>query len=310
MEDYRDLEKKTAEKEKAGTSSTSHRAVRWMTGGLVVAILLILGLGYGLYDLHQQSSESFQDLNDQLAEMQDTLPLFAEKIDAQQKVLTSLSSDWDVIQKRVGVTEKELEKARTLAENLRQEQSRSVESLSHQIVTKANVADLEQLKSQAIGRLDQVDEKLTGVKADVRRSLDELQETWSQLEDLGVKVTEQGEFIAVNQEGLEELRRRGEKDYVSFEAVKGEPFRVGDLAIELRDTNREKHRAKLRLFFDDKRIVRGRIATNQPLTLYIGKDRVPYEVVINDVEKGKIQGYVSIPSEASRTSQVAAFREQ
>ena len=86
-----------------------------------------------------------------------------------------------------------------------------------------------------------------------------------------------------------------EKEYFQFTARLYDPFRVRDIAVELRDTNRQKNRAKLRLSFDDKRIVRGRVATNQPLTFYVGRNRIPYELVINEVEKGRIWGYVSVP---------------
>ena len=142
-------------------------------------------------------------------------------------------------------------------------------------MTKANLADLEHLKAESIDRFEQVDAKLSGVEENIGRNLEEMEQTWQELAQLGVKVTEHGNLIATNLTGIRELERRGEKDYIQFTATLYRPFRVGDITVELRDTNRGKNRAKLRLTFDDKRIVRGRVATNQPLTLYVGRDRVP-----------------------------------
>ena len=305
MEDYRNSKLEPQTTPHGHEAELVVRSSRWVSAALVMAFLLSLGIGYSLYQINKEFMASFQDLNDQVGELQDTLPLFAGRIDEQQQRLGSLSSDWEVIQSRIGVTEQELAESRILAEDLRQEQGRSLDKLSEQIVIKANLADLEDLKTDANGRFEQVDAKLSGVEGKVGRNIEEMERAWQELARVGVKVAENGNLIATNLDGIRELEGRGERDYFQFTATLYRPFRVGDITLELRDTNRGKNRAKLRLSFDDKRIVRGRIATNQPLTLYVGQDQVPYQVVINEVERGRIWGYVSVPVKSTNLGQIA-----
>lgn len=178
MEDYRNSQLEPQTTPLLMKAAPVLRSSRWVSAGLVMAILMSLGIGYSLYQIHQKSHASFQDLNDQIGELQDTLPLCAERIDEQQEHHGSLSSDWEVIQSRIGVTEQELAQSRVLAEDLRQEQGRSMNKLSEQVVTKANLADLEDLKADSRGRFEQVDAKLFGVEENVSRNLEEMERAW------------------------------------------------------------------------------------------------------------------------------------
>ena len=112
---------------------------------------------------------------------------------------------------------------------------------------------------------------------------------------MGLLLTEQGKLIATTGGALEELRQRGERDYLPFDARRRQKISVADIVIELRKADYKKHRADLRLFYDDKRVDRKEVYTNTPLTFYVGPDRVPYELVINQVIKDQITGYISAP---------------
>lgn len=70
---------------------------------------------------------------------------------------------------------------------------------------------------------------------------------------------------------------------------------VAGITIELRKADRKKHRADLRLFYDDKRVEKKKVYTNTPLIFYVGRDKIQYELVINQVKKDQIAGYISVP---------------
>ena len=112
---------------------------------------------------------------------------------------------------------------------------------------------------------------------------------------IGLRVSEQGSLIATTGDALDELKRRGEREYIQFDARKKKKITVGDILLELRKADRKKHRANLRLYYDDKKVDRKDVYTNTPLTFYVGREKIHYELVINEVTKDRIRGYVSVP---------------
>jgi hypothetical protein len=120
---------------------------------------------------------------------------------------------------------------------------------------------------------------------------------------MGLLLTEQGKLIATTGDALEELRMKGERDYLPFDARKKQKISVAAIVIELRKADYKKQRADLRLFYDDKRVDRKQVYTNTPLSFYVGADRVSYELVINQVSKDQIAGYISAPLGKLTTSQ-------
>ena len=123
----------------------------------------------------------------------------------------------------------------------------------------------------------------------------EIEKTWEELSSFGLHVTEQGSLVATNADALEELRLRGERDYLSFDGGKNQKIDVGGIVLQLRKANHKKHYADVRLFYDDKQFDRKKVYTNTPLVFYVGKEAIQYELVINEVSKNHITGYLSLP---------------
>ena len=46
---------------------------------------------------------------------------------------------------------------------------------------------------------------------------------------------------------------------------------------------------------DDKRVEKKDKTTNEPVQFYVAKARQPYEIVVNEVGKDQITGYLSTP---------------
>ena len=70
---------------------------------------------------------------------------------------------------------------------------------------------------------------------------------------------------------------------------------MGDIALKLKHTEREKGRFSLEVTADDKVVEKKYRTVNEPLQFYVSTARQPYELVINKVEKNRIVGYLATP---------------
>lgn len=261
----------------------------------IVALALGGVLTYYLGQLSQQQSVYAQAFEDQSAAVNRSLEVIEKRLDGNGGQIASLRSRLEVTMQRVGMTQNDLKRARALAEQLKEEQARNVEALSKEIAQKAGTEQVASLEEEADKKFQGVNEEISGVKEEVKSNERQLTKTVEKLAKLGVRVTEQGNVIATTATGLEELRRRGERDYVTFDLRKKQRTQVAGIALELRKTDDKKRRADLRIYVDDIKMERKKIYVNTPINFYIGSQRIGYELVINEVNKNRIIGYVSLP---------------
>ena len=254
----------------------------------VVLVLLALGLAFFFLSANQRYEARDRELNDQLAQLINRFDLQGEQLEVNSQQMGLLVTDLQTVQKRVGVTQNEIKQARAVAKEIREKQQKDVQTLSSQLVTKAD-------SKQVDAKFQEVDDQITGVQQEVQASRQEIEKTWEELSSLGLHVTEQGSLVATNADALEELRLRGERDYLSFDGGKYQKIDVGGIVLQLRKANHKKHYADVRLFYDDKQFDRKKVYTNTPLVFYVGKDTIQYELVINEVSKNHITGYISLP---------------
>ena len=168
--------------------------------------------------------------------------------------------------------------ARNQVKESRADYNKKLSDVQSTLATKANEDDVKALGTD-----------VNGVKTD-------LDSTKGNLEQLR---GEHGELIARNHEELEQLRRTSERDYFEFKlSKKGDKQHVGDLLVELRDTNMKKHQFTLALYVDDMRLEKKNKSINEPIYFFEGGSRTPLELVVNQVGKNAISGYLSAPKAA------------
>jgi len=290
--------------EMKSSGDNSRRQSRVVSVISISALLLALGLTFFLFSQYEKYQARERGLNIQLLQLMKQIRLLEERLDKDGRRIGLLVTDLETVQKRLGVTQNEIRKSRAIAEGIRQEQQQDVQLLTRQLVRKADFQQVKDLGEEADTKFQEVDKQITGVQREVQASRQELEKTWQELSAMGLRLTEQGKLIATSSEALEELkRRRGERDYLEFDARKKKKLRVADIIIELRKADYKQHRADLRLFYDDRRVDRKQVYTNTPLIFYVGPDRTQYELVINEVNKDQITGYVSAPTGKLATSQ-------
>lgn len=272
-------------------------------GVSVTTVLAIVALGvcgvliYLVSQVRDQQAAQAREFEERSAQLERRLELIDQRLAAADAGLAELQSELQVTRRHVGLTETELKRAHTLAQQLKREQEKQVQALSAEIAQKAATEQVTTLEKEADNRFQGVSQDITEVRQEVRSSRQELEKTREELARMGVVVNDQGKMIATSASGLEELRRRTEREYVSFDARKKKRLSVAGIGIELRKADVKNHYADLKLYVDDVSMDKKKIYVNTPLTFYAGQQRIGYELVINRVEKDQIVGYLSLPQE-------------
>jgi hypothetical protein len=276
-------------------------------------VLSVFSLGLGvillifLVSLYSRLNSREQELTGQIAgltEMIETVEMDLEDgIAATSRAINTVSDDIAQVQKTVGLTQSEIRNNRSLAQSIRQKQEEDVQNLSEQLEVKADTEKVATLEEESDTKFQEIDEKIGVVQDDVKQSRAELEKTYKEMKELGLQVSEQGQMIATNLEGVEELRRRGERDYLTFELEKKVKKRLAGITLELRDTDPNPSDADIRIFVNDNEIDRRDVAPNTPINFYVGTERVPYELVLNEISNkpDRVKGYISVPLDTVQT---------
>ena len=162
---------------------------------------------------------------------------------------------------------------------------------------------IDQVKSNNDQKAAQVDETLNGikgdvgnVKTDVTSTRTELAETITDLKRMNGDMGVMSGLIATNGTELAALRKLGERDYYEFTLPKtGGPQRVGEIQLALKRTDVKRNRFTFEVMADDKRVEKKDKTINEPVQFYTGGVRIPYEVVVNEIRKDQVIGYLSVP---------------
>jgi hypothetical protein len=292
--------------DQSSPSNHVRRGIGWVPLLLVMNIVLILFLGF------EQFSQR-ADVGDHIAKLEVTNREMRQAQAETANKTEDLSSDLEVINKRVGVTANELNQARQTAQALKHEQEEAAEVLA----TKANSSDVETYKQEATTQMTQIKEdantKLGTVSGEVRGVKNDLvaarEEFGRQLIDAKNVL---GADIARNSSELGELRKKGERDYFEFDVRKdsNHPMqRVGDLQLALTKTDPKNHKYSIAIQVDDNRLDKKDRTTNEPVQFLVGRDRLRYEVVVNAVDKDRIRGYLSVPKDKVLASELPTLRQ-
>jgi len=201
------------------------------------------------------------------------------------------------------------DQARTLSSQAKAEAAAHADQLARQIQAeeaKANqqfsseISEAKQSASTANAKIADVSTDVGGVKTQVSATQAELQKTIAELKstrgDLGV----QSGLIATNASELQALRRLGERNYFEFKLGKTKaPQRVGDITLLLKKTDPKKNKYTVDVMADDKLTEKKDKNINEPVQFYTAKAKQPYEIVVNQVQKDLIVGYLATPKEQS-----------
>ncbi len=268
---------------------------RWI---VIVFVIVFVLLGYLLYASYTSRTKVESDLAK--ARQQD-LQLQAQ-LDQTNARIADMKGELQVTSQKLGLTRDELARARTLAQTIRQEQKASDEKL---------VAQIGQVQRESDAKIGQVSTDVTAAKGDIKATREDLEATKAKLTstigDLGV----QSGLIARNHEELETLKLLGERNIYEFDLRRTKtPTRLGPIQVILRKADPKRYKYTLTVIADDKAIEKKDKTVDEPVQFYVKGARAPYEIVVFQVAKNRVTGYLSTPKEAAPPAKAATQSPQ
>jgi len=135
-----------------------------------------------------------------------------------------------------------------------------------------------------------------GVKTNVATNTSDLQATKTQLNRVMGDAGVMSGLIATNRSELEVLKHKGDRNYLEFTLQKGaKPTLLSTIKIKLKKVDMKHSRYTLEVSADDRNIEKKDRTLDEPVQFYTGKNPVLYEIVVNDIEKHSVSGYLSTP---------------
>jgi hypothetical protein len=177
------------------------------------------------------------------------------------------------------------------------EQAKVQQQVSSEISTvKSSVAQVETAANAKIGA---VSTDVGAVRTQVSANEAELQKTIAELKSVRGDLGVQSGLVATNASELAALKLRGERNYIDIKLPKTKaPQRFGDITLLLKGTDAKKNKYTVQVMADDKLTEKKDKSINEPVQFYTAKGgHIPYELVINKVDKNEIVGYLSTPKE-------------
>jgi hypothetical protein len=192
-----------------------------------------------------------------------------------------------------------------LAKRIAAQQNEQIQSASQQLQQSsqtahqqliAQIGEVRQAATQTTAQVSGIASEVTTVKTAVASNKSDLDRILSDMRSVRGDLGVQSGLIATNSRELAALRALGERDYVEFQLLKTKsPQRIGDVAVQLKKLDTKRNRFSIELIANDKKMEKKDRSINEPVQFYMAKARLPHEIVVNEVQRDKIVGYISTP---------------
>ena len=260
---------------------------RSVSGALlgVVAVALLAAIGgliwsYGLQNhlsAAEQKIAAAEQKNDELS----------QKLEATNARLRATS---ETLGQSVGMTQKQME---AKAESILAAQRAATSKLEQEQA--ANSKQIGAVSSDVAG----VKTDVGGVKTDVASTKADLDATKTQLTRVMGDAGVMSGLIATNHSELEELKHKGDRNYYEFTLSKGGAAQnVGTIKVQLKKVDTKRSKFTLLVSSDDRNIEKKDRNVDEPIQFYSGKTPALFEIVVNNIGKGTVSGYLSTPKNA------------
>lgn len=262
---------------------------------LIVLAFLLGGNAYLLWRVQQIQT----DMKDWRASM----------LTEVSQVRELMSSDSASSQQRIETLHGELDTAKTQAARsagqARIQAQKHAEKLAEKLAAeqKAQEEHQQQVASELNTQLDQVkqtagdtDMKVNDVSKEVAATKNQVESAVSDLKRMTGDMGVMSGLIATNSQELEALKKLGERNYFEFNLTRTkEPQKVGDIRMLVKKTDPKRNKYTVALLADDKTVEKKDKNTNEPVQFYLAGSRQPCEIVVNQVSKDRIVGYLATP---------------
>ncbi len=106
-------------------------------------------------------------------------------------------------------------------------------------------------------------------------------------------------LIATNHDELEVLKHKGDRNYYEFTLQKGaKPMLLSTVKLQAKKVDDKHSKYTMVVSADDRNIEKKDKSLDEPVQFYTGKDPLLFELVVNNISKNQISGYLSTPKNA------------
>ena len=272
-------------------------------GPIMIALLVVVAclVGATLYlylelqDLRAEVQPKFEMVQvheEKLAQLEGSVTRTSRDVNRSVEEFKGLvkSTEKQLSAKAAQVEQKVLGTTQKLSQEIEQTRAQQQAALSE---VGGKIENLQQTTGSKFenvtGRVDTVEEEITKTQAELKKTIDDLTSVRG---DLGV----QSGLIATNGTELTALRELGERNYFEFDIRKSKnASRVGPISIRLRKADRKRNKYNIDLWADDKKVEKKNKTLLEPVQFYVIGSRIPYELVVNQIDKNRIVGYLATP---------------
>jgi len=265
----------------------------WVVGAVAIALTGASGYLFNrVQDVEAKMAQNQSVYQQEIATMRDST---ANAAMAMRSAVDELGKQMDTRSTQASAQyQRSMANARVYTDKLTQQLADQSKAAQEQFNTQ-----LGEVKTAVSGNA----EKVTGLESNLGNVQTEVTQTKSTLDsalgdlksvrgDLGV----QSGLIATNAKELASLRELGERNYFEFTINrKNTPTKVGNVTLSLKKVDVKRNKFNVEVLADDKRVEKKDKTINEPVQFYTAGARMPYELVINEVGKDKIVGYLATP---------------
>ena len=185
--------------------------------------------------------------------------------------------------------------AEDLAKRLESEQKKAQQAVQSEI------SQVRETATATSSKLGEVSTEVGTVKTEVANTKSELDKTIADLKRVTGDLGMQSGLIATNAKEISALRALGDRNIFEFNLGKTKsPQKIGDIAVQLKRADPKKNRYTIDLVADDKKVEKKDKGVNEPVQFLVSKaPGRPYEIIVNEVKKDVIVGYLSTPKVTS-----------
>jgi len=270
----------------------------WILFGAVIALLVANGyLFYQLDRVRMDMSKTREALATEIANLRETSSVTTQ---TSRRNLDTLRDELETARRQAamaaGQAKVEAQRhADDIARRLETEQKKAQQAVQGEI------SQVRETATATNSKLGEVSTEVGSVKTEVAATKGELEKTISDLKRVTGDLGMQSGLIATNAKEIGALRALGDRNIFEFKLGKTKaPQKIGDIALQLKRTDPKKNKYTVDLVADDKKVEKKDKGVNEPLQFLVSKaPGRPYELIVNEVKKDLIVGYLSTPKVAS-----------
>jgi len=277
------------------TSPANSNVKTALAGGALAALLV--STVYLFVQLHDVRAEAVKTRESLQAEIENLKENSTVASATERTNVNSLKDELENARRQANLAASQAKRealthAEQLAGKLQLEQQQQQKQVSSQI------SEVKDAATSTSAKLADVSGDVTNVKTQVASAKTELDRTISDLKKVSGDLGITSGYVATNGKELAALKRLGERNYTEFHLTKTkQPQRVGDISLQLKKADPKRNRFTLDVLADDKKTEKKDRTINEPVQFYVAKARQPYELVVNEVKKDQITGYLSTPKD-------------